>query len=45
MDIDYDFWITIIVGGLSGGIFGPLVVKWLVKKGRFKIDQKDSKKK
>ena len=45
MDIDYDFWITIILGGVFGGISGPLIVKRLKKKGWLKIDQKDTKKK
>ena len=45
MDIDYDFWITIILGWVFGGIFGPLIVKRLKKKGWLKIDQKDTKKK
>lgn len=44
MDIDYDFWITIILGGVFGGISGPLIVKRLKKKGWLKIDQKDTKK-
>lgn len=42
MDIDYDFWITIILGGVSGGIFGPLIVKWVQKKGWLKDDPNDS---
>ena len=39
MDIDYNFWITIIlggvggVGGVGGGIFGPLIIK-VVKEER-----------
>ena len=45
MDIYYDFCITIILGGVFGGIFGPLIVKRLKKKGWLKIDQKDTKKK
>jgi len=43
MDIDYDFWITVILGGVFGGIFGPLIVKWLKKKGWLKDDPNDSK--
>lgn len=42
MDIDYDFWITIILGGISGGIFGPLIVKLLKMNGSLKDDLKDS---
>ena len=36
MDKDYNFWITIIlggVGGVGGGIFGPLIIK-VVKEER-----------
>ena len=36
IDIDYNFWITIIlggVGGVGGGIFGPLIIK-VVKEER-----------
>jgi Na+/glutamate symporter len=42
MDIDYDFWITVIIGTVGGGIFGPLIVKWLQKKGWLKDDPKHS---
>ena len=33
MDKDYNFWITIILGGVGGGIFGPLIIK-VVKEER-----------
>jgi len=33
IDIDYNFWITIILGGVGGGIFGPLIIK-VVKEER-----------
>lgn len=43
MEIDYDFWISVILGTIGGGIFGPLIVKWLKKKGWLKDNPKDSK--
>lgn len=43
MDIDYDFWITVILGTAGGGIFGPLIVKWLKNNKWLKDDLKDSK--
>lgn len=40
MDIDYDFWIIIILSGIAGGIFGPMLVRWAEKKGWIKVSRK-----
>ena len=42
MDFDYDFWITVLLAAVAGGIFGPLIIKWLRKAGWFKNGEKQS---
>ena len=37
--MDFGFWITVLLGAIGGGIFGPLIVNWLKKKGWIKIDE------
>ncbi len=42
MEIEYDFWITILIGTIGGGILGPLIVKWFKKRGWLKTNQLES---
>ncbi len=42
MEIDYDFWITIVLGTIAGGVLGPLIIKWLRKKGFLKATENEN---
>ena len=38
--MDASTWVIIIVSGIAGGILGPVLVKWVHKKGWIKLDGK-----
>lgn len=42
--MEYDFWITVLIGAIGGGIFGPMIARWLGKKGWIKSQAKNKDK-
>ena len=42
--MNYDFWITILLGAIGGGIFGPMFARWLERKGWIKPNKNNKDK-